>query len=404
MDTRMVSVSKSGIVPFIGYLSEEETARLGAPGFFALGAVTDFGQGEMGSGILSFSVNKNRVGINSLKAYHNEKNILYALLSEYIRVCESASVKEADLNIEDRDMAEIAGEYLKSRNFRYSRNGVVSDVDLDSVRTEKIKDIKDPALKALDPECFRDKASMPGTFILASYQGNSRIPLAMAVVTEDRDRSTIEWLSVGKEYRNKGLGKKLVNKAKELASDRGCNDIAVHLTDDKSQKYFEKLGFTNREDECKQYGITVSMIPESISSDRVDTVEIALLSELNRSETEHFRKYLEKEKGLLSPLHVEEAIDLSDRKLSHVWINDSGIQAVLLVRTCENRIYPFFFNSENSKCGKAVITEALIKARDLMPAGSNIKIICTREASEKVVEGLDLPFSHVNSWCMVQRL
>lgn len=404
MNTRMVSVSKSGIVPFIGYLSEEETKLVGTPGFFTLGAVTDFGQGEMGSGVLSFSVKKDTVGINSLKAYHNEKNILFALLSEYIRVCESASIKEGELNIEDQDIAEIAGEYLESKNFHYTRNGVVSGIDLDSVRTEMITDINDPALKALDPDCFRDKAMVPGTFVLASYQGKSHIPLAMAVVTEDRDRSTIEWLSVGKEYRNKGLGKKLVGKVKELATDKGCSDIAVHLTDDKSQGFFEKLGFSNKEEECRQYGMSVSKIPESIASERVDAFEIALLSELNKSETERFRKYLEKEKGLLSPLHVDEAIDLSDRKLSHVWINDSGIQAVLLVRTCENRIYPFFFNSEDSKCGKAIITEALIKARDLMPAGSKIRIFCSRVSTEQVVEGLGLPLSQNDSWCMVQRL
>jgi len=60
----------------------------------------------------------------------------------------------------------------------------------------------------------------------------------------------IDWIYVLKEYRRKGIGKKLINKAEEYFRMRGVKEYYLFTAqNDEAQKFYHKLGYTikNRE-------------------------------------------------------------------------------------------------------------------------------------------------------------
>ena len=128
MTTRLVSVSREALLPFLGYMSQKESKMVGMPGIFTLGAVTDFGQGEMGSGILMFSVDGECATVITLAVYKNTQEILDALMDEFARIMLAASVDQARLSIEDGGAADLAAGYLGQEFLGYTGSEGSEDV------------------------------------------------------------------------------------------------------------------------------------------------------------------------------------------------------------------------------------------------------------------------------------
>ena len=130
MNTRIVTITERAILPFAGYLSEQEQKKVGARGYFALGAITDFDQGELASGVLTFFVEKDEAVILALAAYDREEEILHDLLMEYARVFKSAHLKETVISLKDPKISDIAGGFLKEERIplKIRRDMTVSEI------------------------------------------------------------------------------------------------------------------------------------------------------------------------------------------------------------------------------------------------------------------------------------
>ncbi|MEX2484149.1 MAG: GNAT family N-acetyltransferase [Brumimicrobium sp.] len=85
-----------------------------------------------------------------------------------------------------------------------------------------------------------------GGFVLVEYEENM---IAGAVIVNETGMSgyipenILVYIAVNREMRGKGLGKKLMDKAVELAK----GDVALHVeADNPAVKLYEKVGFTNK--------------------------------------------------------------------------------------------------------------------------------------------------------------
>ncbi len=126
--TRLVSVSREALLPFLGYMSQKESKMVGMPGIFTLGAVSDFGQGEMGSGILMFSVNDGRANVFTLAIYKDTQEILEVLLNEFVRIVLAASIEHAGVSIGNDGTAVFAAGYLGQEFLGYTGSDGSGDV------------------------------------------------------------------------------------------------------------------------------------------------------------------------------------------------------------------------------------------------------------------------------------
>ncbi len=61
-----------------------------------------------------------------------------------------------------------------------------------------------------------------------------------------RTLGLIEDVAVNENYRGKGIGKKLVEKLIEIASEKGC-DKTVLNSSEKNSEFYEKIGFEKNE-------------------------------------------------------------------------------------------------------------------------------------------------------------
>lgn len=85
-----------------------------------------------------------------------------------------------------------------------------------------------------------------GGFILQSFEG--RVTTCIVIVNQTGMKGYIPenilvYIATHKEFRGKGIGKKMMIKAIELAD----GNIALHVEPDNPAKYlYEKIGFTNK--------------------------------------------------------------------------------------------------------------------------------------------------------------
>jgi hypothetical protein len=251
MNTRIVTITKNAILPFVGYLTEQEQKMVGTRGYFALGAITDFDQGELASGVLTFMVENDAAVLLALASYDREEEILYALLREYTRVFKRTNLMETVIRLKDRYTSDIACGFLKDKKIPYF--------------------IDTSALKV--------------------------------------------W-----------------------------------------------------------HDMTVSDIPDKFMEKRVYSDNIALLTELDSNEKKALHKYLVKEKNLLYPVTPDEAIDMADKNLSYVWMEDGSVKAMLLIKTDEDGISPLFYAADDGEIGMEVIAEAALKIKSSMPGDTVLHI------------------------------
>jgi len=109
---------------------------------------------------------------------------------------------------------------------------------------EEYGDSKEDIEKALSFS-LREKATSLGGFILLAKDGDE-ITGAVVINRTGMEgyipENILVYIATHKEYRGKGVGKQLMNKAIEIAD----GDIALHVEADNPAKFlYEKVGFTN---------------------------------------------------------------------------------------------------------------------------------------------------------------
>ena len=88
----------------------------------------------------------------------------------------------------------------------------------------------------------------PSSITLVSVDSNTVTGVASLHIIKKLTRTLglIEDVAVNENYRGKGIGKKLVEKLIEIASEKGC-DKTVLNSSEKNSEFYEKIGFEKNE-------------------------------------------------------------------------------------------------------------------------------------------------------------
>ena len=88
----------------------------------------------------------------------------------------------------------------------------------------------------------------PSSITLVSVDSNTITGVASLHIIKKLTRTLglIEDVAVNENYRGKGIGKKLVEKLIEIASEKGC-DKTVLNSSEKNSEFYEKIGFEKNE-------------------------------------------------------------------------------------------------------------------------------------------------------------
>ena len=176
MDTRIVTITKNAILPFIGYLTEQEQKMVGTRGYFALGAITDFDQGELASGVLTFMVENDAAVLLALASYDREEEILYALLREYTRVFKRTNLMETVIRLKDRYTSDIACGFLKDKKIPYF-------IDTSALKVWHDMTVSDIPDKFMEKRVYSDNIAL-----LTELDSNEKKALHKYLVKESDNR------------------------------------------------------------------------------------------------------------------------------------------------------------------------------------------------------------------------
>jgi phosphinothricin acetyltransferase len=95
-----------------------------------------------------------------------------------------------------------------------------------------------------DQEINTKYISDPNSITLVSVDNNTISGVASLHIINKLTRTLglIEDVAVNENYRGKGIGKKLVQKLIELASDKKCDKIVLNSSE-KNSTFYKKIGF-----------------------------------------------------------------------------------------------------------------------------------------------------------------
>ena len=99
-----------------------------------------------------------------------------------------------------------------------------------------------------DKEINATYLSDPSSVTLVSVDNDTITGVASLHIIKKLTRTLglIEDVAVNENYRGKGIGKKLVDKLIEIASEKGC-DKTVLNSSEKNSEFYEKIGFEKNE-------------------------------------------------------------------------------------------------------------------------------------------------------------
>ena len=99
-----------------------------------------------------------------------------------------------------------------------------------------------------DKEINTTYLSDPSSVTLVSVDNDTITGVASLHIIKKLTRTLglIEDVAVNENYRGKGIGKKLVEKLIEIASEKGC-DKTVLNSSEKNSEFYEKIGFEKNE-------------------------------------------------------------------------------------------------------------------------------------------------------------
>lgn len=105
-------------------------------------------------------------------------------------------------------------------------------------------DKKEDIAKAMNYSLGKD--GKPGGFLLSAKDGDTTVGAVVVCQTGMNGYipdNILVYIATHKDYRGKGVGKELMNKAIETAE----GDVALHVEPDNPAKFlYEKVGFTNK--------------------------------------------------------------------------------------------------------------------------------------------------------------
>ena len=95
-----------------------------------------------------------------------------------------------------------------------------------------------------DNEINTSHLSDPGSITLVSVDNNTITGVASLYIIKKLTRTLglIEDVAVNKNYRGKGIGKKLVEKLIGLAADKKCDKTVLNSSEQNSE-FYKKIGF-----------------------------------------------------------------------------------------------------------------------------------------------------------------
>ena len=95
-----------------------------------------------------------------------------------------------------------------------------------------------------DNEINTSHLSDPGSITLVSVDNNTVTGVASLYIIKKLTRTLglIEDVAVNKNYRGKGIGKKLVEKLIGLAADKKCDKTVLNSSEQNSE-FYKKIGF-----------------------------------------------------------------------------------------------------------------------------------------------------------------
>ena len=99
-----------------------------------------------------------------------------------------------------------------------------------------------------DKEINATYLSDPSSVTLVSVDNDTITGVASLHIIKKLTRTLglIEDVAVNENYRGKGIGKKLVDKLIEIASEKGC-DKTVLNSSEKNSEFYKKIGFEKNE-------------------------------------------------------------------------------------------------------------------------------------------------------------
>lgn len=269
----------------------------------------------------------------------------------------------------------------------------VFDLDLD-------EDEKFDHLLSLKAKMCLERAGSHGIGITIS-EGEDIIPAGTLVFLpdmvqgDDEEEPVIElvWLYVDENYRNMGIGKRLMEIFAEIVNGAGASnvicDVPLDSSCDSIVTFLENWGFLFEPIEKNEFLLTWDDISEHhILGKMGNAPHVSSLNVLPKDAlSEVLRKLQIKEWSALS-------IDELDPKLSGVYFDGNIPEGVFLIRrNPENVLEPLLiFIRENSKAYATVIRELLFHAINNMPIkfkeNTRIYVLIRTLQGAKIWDGL----------------
>ncbi len=399
---RTVTITKETVLPFLSFVKDDEIDLIGEPGVFTIGAIADKGQGEAAAGVLIFFVTNHKSLLRTVYAA-DDAVVEERLLDGFIRVLISASIHEIRIAPQADFNFLRVGMYLKKRKFAptFSQNTISDDPDAVTILlthgTQKI------AFEGMDPYHMEDRLLISKGFVLIAQLTDTEKPLGMAVVTDDGERLTLEWIFVLAEYRGLGIGRRLIHKMNKEAVSRGYAETAVLIRTDfehnpkrTTDLYFQGQGFCDKEQELTCYETSLSVLSKELADIKESSNGIFPLSKLDTPLRMSAMVLLKKEREFAF-------YGAADTKLSQALFEAEKAKGLLLICAREDRLYLYSFHAKTSKELLVMLNNAVKAAVSYMPFQSKVVFISSKIKSVQQLAKLPFSLQAIGAYDLVNR-
>ncbi len=403
VSVRTVTITKDTLLPFLPFVKDDEIDLIGEPGVFTIGAIADKGQGEAAAGVLIFFVTNHKSVLRTVYTVNDDAVVEERLLDGYIRVLISASIHEIRIAPQADFNFLRVGMYLKKRKFAptLSPNTISNDPDAVTILlthgTQKI------AFEGMDPYHMEDRLLLTKGFFLIAQFTDTEKPLGMAVVTDDGERLTLEWIFVLAEYRGLGIGRRFIHKMNKEAVSRGYAETAVLIRTDfehnpkrTTDLYFRKRGFCDKEQELTCYETSLSVLSKELADIKESSNGIFPLSKLDTPLRMSVMALLKKEGEFAF-------YGAADTKLSQALFEVEKAKGILLICAREDRLYLYSFHAKTAKELLTMLNNAVKAAVSFMPFQSKVVFISSKIKSMQQIAKLPLSLQAIGAYDLVNR-
>ncbi len=259
----------------------------------------------------------------------------------------------------------------------------------------------------LDPFGKMHFLRFPGAFALAATmeQEEYDIPAGLIIVRTVEDALSVEWLYAAPEYRGQGIGSELLQLVFEEAKEREVEEVSVRISENllvsslfwDPERFFLNDVFRQEDEELPEWHTTVDRLGKLIAQDDLINEKAALspemrpLSEMNASEKKAAAQELKKELKNKIPEELPELMSLADERMSFLLCRNGSYAGILLIQKYGDTWHPFLLEVKEEKDAEKLARTALYYSEDHAKPKEEIRIECSRPATEKLLEKLRIP-------------